>query len=283
MKLLVIGHSVLDYIQSDRKVSRSAGGIYYTISALNRLIINKDEIFLCSQYDEESFHYFSLEFDKINRSHLVKVDVIPRVHLNFFKDKERHELYENITNNISMEISDFNEFDGLLINMITGFDITLDQLIDIRKNYSGLILMDVHTLSRGMDENYKRKFRLISDFNKWAKCIDIIQVNQNELFTLSAQKNESEIVQEIFDLGVKIICVTKGKYGAKVYFNESEEIISYFIAAKKISNPNVIGCGDVFGAAFFYFYITCKNVSYSLLKAVLTAELFVENKFLKNL
>ena len=72
MKLLVIGHSVLDFIQLDRKVSTSAGGIYYTISALNRLNINKDEIFLCSQYDEETFHYFSLEFDKINRSFLSK-------------------------------------------------------------------------------------------------------------------------------------------------------------------------------------------------------------------
>ena len=140
--------------------------------------------------------------------------------------------------------------------------------------------MDVHTLSRGLDENYKRKFRQIPDFDKWAKCIDIIQVNQSELFTLSPQKNESEIVEEIFDSGVKIICVTKGKLGAKVYFKESNEIISYFIVANKINNPNVIGCGDVFGAAFFYSYIRNKNVMDSLSKAVAAAELFVESKFL---
>ena len=280
MKLLVIGHSVLDFIQLDRKVSTSAGGIYYTISALNRLNINKDEIFLCSQYDEETFNYFSLEFDKINRFHLVKVDAIPRVHLNLFDDKERHEMYENITNNISMEISDFNEFDGILINMITGFDITLHQLIKIRKNYSGLLFLDVHTLSRGLDENYKREFRQIPNFDKWARCTDIIQVNQSELFTLSSQKGESEIVEEIFGFGVKIICITKGKLGAKVYFKESNEIISYFIVANKIHNPNVIGCGDVFGAAFFYSYIRNKNVIDSLSKAIAAAELFVESKFL---
>jgi sugar/nucleoside kinase (ribokinase family) len=280
MKILVIGHSVLDFIQLDKKISTSAGGIYYTILALKRLNINKDEIFLCSQYDEETFNYFSLEFDKINRSFLGKVDSIPRVHLNLFKDKERHEFYENITNNISMEICNFNEFDGILINMITGFDITLDQLIGCRKNYSGLIFMDVHTLSRGLDENYKRKFRQIPDFDKWAMCLDIIQVNQNELFTLSAQKNESEIIEEIFESGVNIICVTKGKFGAKVYFKESNEIISYFIVANKIDNPNVIGCGDVFGAAFFYSYIRNKNVIDSLSNAVATAELFVESKFL---
>ena len=200
--------------------------------------------------------------------------------LNLFKDNERHEKYENITNNLLTDFDDLNQFDGILINMITGFDITLTQLIEIRKNCSGLIFIDVHTLSRGLDENYKRNFRLIPDFDKWAKCLDIIQVNQHELFTLSQKKNEIEIVEEMFNSGVKIVCVTKGELGAKVYFKNSNEILSYFVAARKISNPNVIGCGDVFGASFFYSYIRNKNVMDSLSNAVATAELFVENKFL---
>jgi sugar/nucleoside kinase (ribokinase family) len=196
------------------------------------------------------------------------------------KDKERHEKYENITNNLSTDFDILNQFDGILINMITGFDITLNQLTEIRKNYSGLIFIDVHTLSRGLDENYKRNFRLIPDFDKWAKCLDIIQVNQSELFTLSQKKNEIEIVEELFNYGVNIVCVTKGELGAKVYFKNSNEILSYFIAARKINNPNVIGCGDVFGASFFYSYIRNKNVLDSLSNAVATAELFVENKLL---
>ena len=178
------------------------------------------------------------------------------------------------------DFDDLNQFDGILINMITGFDITLTQLIEIRKNCSGLIFIDVHTLSRGLDENYKRNFRLIPDFDKWAKCLDIIQVNQHELFTLSQKKNEIKIVEELFNTGVKIVCVTKGELGAKVYFKNSNEILSYFVAARKISNPNVIGCGDVFGASFFYSYIRNKNVMDSLSNAVAMAELFVENKFL---
>jgi sugar/nucleoside kinase (ribokinase family) len=208
------------------------------------------------------------------------VEKIPRVHLNLQKDCERHEAYENITNNLSLDISELNSFDGILINMITGFDITLDQLIQIRNNYSGIIFIDIHTLSRGLNEDYKREFRLIPDFQKWAKCLDIIQVNQNELYTLSYKKIEMEIVEELFSYGVKILCVTKGEFGAKVYYNNQNEVASYFVAARKIINPNVIGCGDVFGASFFYSYIRNKNVLDSLINAVANAEQFVENKIL---
>lgn len=281
MKLLVIGHSVLDFIKVDSEQLISAGGIFYTVSALNRIKYNEDEIFLCSQFDEETYKYFGSEIEKVNNKFFQKVEKIPRVHLNLQDDKERHESYENITNNLSLNISDLNTYDGILINMITGFDITLDQLMQIRKNYSGLIFIDIHTLSRGLAKDFQREFRLIPDFESWARCLDIIQVNQNELYTLSPKKNEIGIVEELFGFGIKILCVTKGDLGARVYYNSKNEIASYLVAAKKIIKPNIIGCGDVFGASFFYSYIRNKNAIDSLKNAVAYAEQFVENKFLK--
>jgi len=280
MDLLVIGHSVLDSIKLNDEQLICAGGIFYSISSLNRLKSVQDEIFICSQFDDETYNYFKSEFEKVNIKFLQKVEKIPRVHLNLQMDRERHEAYENITNNLSLDISGLNRFDGILINMITGFDITLDQLIKIRNDYSGLIFIDIHTLSRGLNKDYKREFRTIPDFQDWAKCLDIIQVNQSELYTLSHKKNEMEIVEELFSLGVKIICVTKGEFGARVYYKNQNEIASYFVAARKINNPNVIGCGDVFGASFFYSYIRNKNAIDSLTTAVMNAEQFVENKFL---
>ena len=280
MKLLVIGHSVLDFIKSNKEQKISAGGIFYSISALNHLTSTDDEIYLCSQYDDETYTHFKSEFEKVNKKYFQKVEKIPRVHLNLQKDCERHEAYENISTNLYLNISELNSFNGILINMITGFDITLDQLLQIRSDYSGLIFIDIHTLSRGLNEDYKREFRLIPDFQIWAKSLDIIQVNQNELYTLSHKKIEMEIVQELFSFGVKIICVTKGELGARVYYKNENEIASFFVAARKINNPNVIGCGDVFGASFFYSYIRNKNVINSLTNAVANAEQFVENKYL---
>ena len=280
MKLLVIGHSVLDFIKSESIKKISAGGIFYSISALNRMKQNDDEIFLCSQFEDENYNYFKPEFEKVNNKFLQRVEKIPRVHLKLEKDKERHESYENITNNLSVDVPDLNQFDGVLINMITGFDISLYQLKEIRSNYSGLIFIDIHTLSRELNKDFKREFRPITDFKDWAKCLNIIQVNQTELHTLSYKKSELEIIKEIILLGVSVICVTKGKFGAKVYYKNQDEIASYFIAAKKFNNPNDVGCGDIFGASFFYSYIRNKNTIESLLNAVENAELFVGNKFL---
>jgi sugar/nucleoside kinase (ribokinase family) len=280
MKLLVIGHSVQDFIKSDEAHNISAGGIFYTISAINKIKSIDDEVFLCSQFDDETFDYFKLEFEKLHTNYLQKVEKIPRVHLNLQKDCERHEAYENITNNLSLEYSDLISFDGILINMITGFDISLNQLIQIRKNYSGMIFIDIHTLSRGLAKDFKREFRLIPEFESWAKCLDIIQVNQSELYTLSRKKHEFEIVEEILGFGVNVLCITKGELGARVYYKSQNEIASYSVAARKINYPNVIGCGDVFGASFFYSYIRNKNAIDSLTNAVENAEYFVKNKFL---
>ncbi|MFZ1518571.1 MAG: carbohydrate kinase family protein [Ignavibacteriaceae bacterium] len=280
MKLLVIGHSVLDFINDGSSIRQNAGGIFYSISAINRIKSIEDEISLCSQFDDETYSHFLSEFEKIDKSYLTKVDKIPRVHLNVYKDKERHEKYENVTNNLFIDIKDINKFDGILINMITGFDITLDQLQNIRKNFSGLIYIDVHTLSRGLDKNYQRNFRLIPDFSEWTKCIDIVQVNELELYTLFDSKSEKDIIVKSFEYGVKAVCITKGELGAKLYTNDEKEIVSKFIAARKIINPNVIGCGDIFGASFFYNYIRNVNAIESLSIAASNAELFVENKFL---
>ena len=280
MKILVIGHSVLDFIKSGKNDKVSPGGIFYTISALNRIVKNGNEIVLCSQYDEETYPYFQSEFSEVKKDYLRKVERIPRVHLNLFKDKERHESYENITDNLVIDINDFNKFDGILINMITGFDITLQQLETIRENYKGLIFIDVHTLSRGLGENYKREFRKIPEFYKWAECVDIIQANQLEIYTLSDKTEEKEIAAELLKSNLRICCVTKGDSGAEIYFKKSGKVKNHFVAANKINNPNVIGCGDVFGATFFYNYISSGNEIESLTKAVQTAEQHVNNKFL---
>jgi hypothetical protein len=280
MKLLVIGHSVFDLINSDDIHSEGAGGIYYTISALNRIKSPGDEISLCSQYDEVTYHHFSDEFEKIEKSYLQKVDSIPHVHLNLNKISERHESYENITNSLLLEYDNLNRFDGILINMITGFDISLNQLKQIRKNFNGKIFIDIHTLSRGLGANYKREFRPIPDFDDWAKNLDIIQANEHEIFTLSDKKNEMEIVEELFSNGVKIVCVTKGESGAIAYFNQCNQVSSYFVKTKKVDNANAIGCGDVFGAVFFYNYILSDDVKLSLELAVRSATLLLEKKFL---
>ena len=242
-------------------------------TALNNFKEKQDKISLVTAVDKRHYLLFEEEYEKLEEKIFDNVGSIPKVWLKVEKHSERHEKYENINQNLSFKIKDLNLYDGILINMITGFDISLKQLKEIRKNYNGIIYFDVHTFSRGLDKDFKRNFRVIPGFNEWAENLDIVQVNKNELLTLSEKKNEEEIIKEVLGYGVKYLIVTLEEKGAKIFFKENDEVKSIYQPAIKVDINNKIGCGDVFGAVFFYSYISqgFKNVDNALRLANIAA------------
>jgi hypothetical protein len=264
MKLLIIGHSVEDHINEEGIEKIKPGGIFYTALSLKSFAEENDKIFLNSAVQKGNYNLFSNVYDNFERSYLKFVDRIPKVYLTLHNFKERGETYESISQGLEINLNDLNMFDGILINMITGFDISLEQIKTLRRAYKGLIYIDIHTLSRGLDENLKREFRTIPNFKEWASSVDILQANESEFKTLSLQKDELEIAKEVLSFGVKYLIITKGAFGAKIFSMNGNEIISTFKSSIKIESKNMIGCGDVFGAVFFYHYIKTKNLDESL-------------------
>jgi len=259
MNLLVIGNSVVDYIDFNENKTIKPGGIFYTTIALNNFKERKDKISLITALDNEHYPLFKDEFEKLDERIFDIVESIPKVWLKVEMHSERHEKYENINQNLQFKFNNLDKYDGILINMITGFDINLEQLKSIRNNYNGLIYFDVHTFSRGLDEDFKRRFRTIPAFNEWATNLDFIQVNERELFTLSEKKSEEEIVKEVLDYGIKYLIVTLEDKGAKIFYKEKDDIKTIQEPAINIEIKNKVGCGDVFGAVFFYSYISRGN------------------------
>lgn len=271
MNILVFGHSVIDKINYGKDEIIKPGGIFYTTAALANITESSDNIYVCTTIDKINENLFSSVFKKIKPNYLSYSANIPTVKLNIYDNKEREETYENVSGNLQFNISNLNRFDGILINMVTGFDISLKQIMEIRKNYNGIIYFDVHTFSRGLDSEMKRNFRRITDFIEWAKCVDIIQANELEVKTLSPKINEEEIARELIGYGVKQLVVTKGDKGAKVYFSENIFLSSEEIPALDVKPVNKVGCGDVFGAVYFYNYIRNKNLIEALTLANIAA------------
>jgi len=264
-KFLLIGQSVWDFIHLDEEIVNQAGGITYSVLGMKSISNTDDEIFLLSSISGDTAHLFNNVFDNLNKRFLKTVDKIPKVHLIQKPGEERCENYENITDKLVLpEEIEYNIFDGILINMITGFDISLDDIITLRKKYNGIIYIDIHTLSRGLSSDMKREFRKIPDVKEWLLNVDIVQVNENEIFTLSELKSELEIAQEIINYGVTIFIITFGDKGAKIFFKMNDEIISYFVSGLKVEVKNKIGCGDIFGSVFFYYFIKENNIIKSL-------------------
>ena len=271
MNFLVIGHSVVDKIIDKDRISIKPGGIFYTIVSLLSQISSNDKVYLCSSIDKESEIQFKYAYDRIEKDFLIYINSIPKVELVVDNVGERKETYSQTAQNLLLPSNDLNRFDSILINMISGYDISLEQLKHLRKNYDGLIYFDVHTFSRGVNKNLNRIFRRIKDFNEWAECIDILQANESELFTLSDKTNEIAIIREMLSFGIRQIVVTRAEKGATVFFRENGLIKKIHKDVLQVKVSNKVGCGDVFGAVYFYNYIKNKNVLLALQQANLFA------------
>lgn len=267
MKILVIGHSVEDHIHQNNEEKVKPGGIYYSVLGLSKIITAGDEIHLMTALQKSSEHLFSAVYDKIDKKNITWVNKIPKVHLIIHDLEERTECYENVSKNLDVDYNVLSNYDGILINMITGFDITLEQLQEIRKHFSGLIYLDVHSLSRGFDESKTRVFRQIPEFDQWASLVDLIQANELEVKTLFHFDSELEIAAKVLEYETNSLIVTKGDAGACAYYNRNNEVESLFVPAEKVNTNNKVGCGDIFGGIFFYTFLKTGNINESLIAA----------------
>ena len=67
-----------------------------------------------------------------------------------------------------------------------------------------------------------------------------------------------------------------------MYNKINEGIMFEHIDAVQVEVKNKIGCGDIFGAVFFYSYLCGKNLSESLSLANKLAGITVANNILEN-
>lgn len=262
MKLLIIGYSVLDHIFDEKGEKVAPGGIFYSSIGFNSLRKKNDELFLLTSISKTDFRFFKKAFADFNLEFSNNLDSIPHVNLYVDGTAERREHYKEIAQPLKVfENIKVNDFDGIYINMITGTDLATDQFVELRKRYSGKIFLDVHTLSRGTGKDQHRFFRKIPNYESYLKSVDIIQVNELELKTITPYDEKEEILKTVFENGVKLLVITKGEKGAEVYSKEGK----YFsVDAVKINSVNKVGCGDVFGSVFFYSYLSDDDLEKSL-------------------
>lgn len=265
MRILIIGHPVLDYVEYEGTTTIQPGGIFYTAAGFASQKSASDKFYLLTCTDDKTDKYFSSVFSQFDLTYSQKTGLIPTVFLKIFDEKEREERFENFSDALSTKnITNFNQFDGIFINMISGNDIAISDLEFIRKNYRGKIYLDVHALSKGADEKGNRRFRKVPELERWLNSVNIIQANEFELDTISEGKDEFEKAKFVLELGPEILIITKGDKGVRAFYNNDTEIASTFLSAEKVNTVNKVGCGDIFGTYFFYSYIDNQNLTNAL-------------------
>lgn len=276
MNIIVIGHPCKDIIHKNEIVTESFGGILYSL--LGFAIVMKSEdcvipLFNINHNDYQAYLKL-LSGTSVNDFSLVQATEkhTNLVHLFFDGRDLNYECYQIKADKVNLKkaLPLIPEDSHFFINMISGFEIDLEDLREIRKNFTGKIYFDFHTMTRGMDESGKRFYRPIENWRAWTACCDVIQLNQIEMKNLTPEKlNEEDFAKKSIETGTKVVNITKGSQGAVSYYLEKNEIVKHSISpSKNFIHKNSVGCGDIFGSVFAYNYFNNYNVKHSLEEAV---------------
>jgi sugar/nucleoside kinase (ribokinase family) len=270
LKLLILGHLSVDVLhQPDGTFKESYGGIARVVQALSSLVEKGDRVIPVSGVhsdDLQSITNLFRSFPGVDTSGLYTQDA-PTHRVQFFprEDGQAVACTKHIAPPIPFDrINDFLDVDGILINMFSGFDITLDTLDAIRmavRSRGTMIHLDYHNLTQGVSREGERFRRPLVEWRRWAFMIDTVQLNEEELGGLTVERlNEEQIVGHFLALGVKGVVVTRGHRGACLYWSERKKVLHDDVAPEESETDDHAGMGDLFGAVFQFRHVKSSDM-----------------------
>ncbi len=269
MKVLLIGSSVEDTIHASGNIYHRPGGIYYSVLGLVSSF-EPGDLYLYTYRSDSQYYLFEEVYKNLRHDFMINTVKIPHIHLYIHDEGERTEVYENITDKLyknDLPHDFLSSLEGIYINMITGFEMTPDDLRDLRKKTGAYIYMDIHSLTRDYLPDGSRPWRKIADINEWISNIDSLQANEYEITTCGISNDADEIAAGLLSSGLKNLFVTRGEAGADYYTADNGITVKRNYQPPKTRSVNKVGCGDVFGIVNFYSYLQTRNME----KAVITA------------
>lgn len=251
----------------DGEKTESFGGILYNILALSYLGKANVRIYpVCNL----GYDVYGQVISHLKNSDNVELEGIKKancknnhVFLSIDKDNQKEEILKNRVPPVGFsQIEPFLGADVILVNFISGFDLSIKTLKRIRKSTDALIFMDVHSLTLGLNECGKRFFEAPSNWREWIRQADIMQMNLPELKELAKRNLKShqeikEFGKYILSLGPKAVLVTLGEEGALMIFDDK---VRRFEGSRVRKFKDTTGCGDVFSAGFLICYLYTKDL-----------------------
>jgi hypothetical protein len=278
MKIVIIGTINKDLILPFGGSSiQSFGGIFYSLSALTHFVDDHVTIFPISFIGSDVYSNLLMlfkNFKNVDPGGLIRLEQKNHeVILEYLAPEERTEKALFNFPSISWEnIRKFSQADFFIINMITGWDLSLDAYQKLsRKNYSKMYL-DVHFLVMGTDQYGKRFPHRPENILEWLRGARFIQMNQREFGIINTEKLTEGAFFEKYLQPDQYLIITLAGEGADVIFRKNNMTrIKHFPAILVDKIEDVTGCGDVFGVSFVWNYLQSQDVYKSIEFANLAA------------
>ena len=207
---------------------------------------------------------------KYDLSKLLRIDISAlyksdhrnnKIYLKYLDSNEREERADDILPPIeAKKFESVSDSDALFFNFISGFDVTIDTLQEVRKTFGGKMLMDLHSLSLGIDEKGYRYKRIPQNWKSWVACFDCVQMNQVEADLITDYENginnHKELAEYLLSSGAEVVNITLGENGSFLAYLEDEKIEQRHMPSRKdVVAVDPTGCGDAYLAAFGIEYV----------------------------
>jgi sugar/nucleoside kinase (ribokinase family) len=282
MKLLVLGHLCIDCAHPAGEPSRERwGGIANTIAAVGALAGKDDSVLpVCGvgAEDEKRFLTWLERFPAVDPSGVFTLNG-PTHRIDFYEKGEglRVACTKDIAPPVPFErVRKFLSADGVLINMVSGSDISLETLDQIRMEVRARetpIHLDYHNLTTGVGEERERFRRPLPEWRRWAFMLTTVQLSEAEASGLTVDRlTEAQLTGHLLTLGITGVLITRGARGATVFANEHKKVVRWDVGGIPAEGgDDRPGLGDVFGGAFMYRFVQTSDLRASAEFANLTA------------
>lgn len=272
MNITVIGHLCKDVIhlspEQNQQEVHGFGGITYSLLTLAHLASPEDRIFPVFGVGPDEYDQLMdllAHYPTIDRSGIYRMEKpTNHVHLYYEKGGQRIECSKDISDPIPLSaIKPFLSSNGILINMVSGFDITLETLDLIRMNTRDRgtpIHFDFHSLTLGVDGQARRFRRPLTDWRRWCFMLTSVQMSEAEAQGLTPDRlDESSLINQLMPLMVRALIITRGERGVTLIEQHQKKLSRHDVAGIPVHVLDPTGCGDVFGAAFLFYYLKHEN------------------------
>ncbi|MFQ5630734.1 MAG: carbohydrate kinase family protein [bacterium] len=267
-KIALIGTFIRDRIipLSGPEV-QCVGGLYHSLAFASLLAGEKAQIMPIARVGHDYFPTIQQSlagFDNIDLSHIVlDRQKNTAVTLRYKTLTSRDEITTAPMRPLEKsELHGLRHVHGILVNMITGVDISFDALQWLSEQSPAMLYLDFHSLALGIDAQGKRYYRKPKNWQAWLQVVDFVQMNEDEAACLCGKKGIKTFIQFLKELldetNLSGAFVTLGENGALAgtkNMHGNTEIKHISAMADNIVIRDIIGCGDAYGAGFFIHYL----------------------------
>lgn len=252
---------------ADGVTTESYGGLLYSILALAEIASEHATIYPICNVGRDMEDVVREKLAPYPQVKLDGIRFVPGKNPHCFLDydaqgRKRETLRYDVPQLSLSQIEPFLGCDAMCFNFITGMELALETAQGVRESAAGLLLMDVHSLTLGIDDNRRRFWRVPPQWKAWVGCVDVVQMNEQEGALLAGESLDGEgatcrFASRVLAAGPSALIITRRYRGSELIVQDDRaEVAIHRFDAAPIGEPrDETGCGDTFLMGYTWAFL----------------------------